>query len=109
MRLVLLGLAAGLAAASVPAGAIDRPEFPNGFRASSDGPGDFRDGRRDRRRNRGDDTVLIYDRDYQGDTAWRSNSFNDWWHDRPERAFPRWLQTNQDCQKVWYAGSTLRC
>ena len=110
MRVVLLGLAAGLAAtAAVPAGAIERPEFPQGFKASSDGFGDFRDGRRHHRRNRGGDTVLIYDRDYQGDSAWRPNSFNDWWHERPERAFPRWMQNNQDCQKVWYAGSVLRC
>ena len=79
---------------------------------------DRHDGRRhdkrrhDRRRHRGgDDDVFFYDyyRDYQGDTAWQSDSFNDWWHDRPDRAYPRWVGNNQSCQRKWFAGDTLRC
>ena len=61
------------------------------------------------RHNRRDDGVFIYDRDYQGDTAWRSDSFNDWWHDNPERAYPRWMSNNQNCEKQWYQGNILRC
>ena len=65
--------------------------------------------RHDRRGVRGTDTVMIYDREYQGDTAWRPESFNDWWHERPERSYPRWLQSNRNCERKWWAGETLRC
>ena len=41
--------------------------------------------------------------------AFQSGSYNDWWHDRPDRAYPAWMRNNQDCAKQWYAGSTLRC
>jgi hypothetical protein len=71
------------------------------------GPSPCRDG--DRRRRRGGDTILFYDRDYQGDTAWRSSSYNDWWHERPDRAYPRWMAANQDCQRMWWSGGGWRC
>ena len=64
------------------------------------------------RGHRGSDNgVFIYDyyRDYQGDTAWREGSFNDWWHDRPDRAYPAWVRNNQKCERKWWAGSELRC
>ena len=35
--------------------------------------------------------------------------YNDWWHDRPDRAYPAWMRNNQNCQRQWYAGNTLRC
>ena len=38
-----------------------------------------------------------------------SDSFNGWWHDRPDRAYPAWMRNNQNCARQWYAGSTLRC
>ena len=41
--------------------------------------------------------------------SWRPDSYNDWWHDRPDRAFPRWMARNQDCSRQWYSGDTLRC
>jgi hypothetical protein len=41
--------------------------------------------------------------------TFQSDSFNDWWHDRPDRAYPAWMRNNQDCQRQWYAGNTLRC
>jgi hypothetical protein len=57
------------------------------------------------------DSVYVYDRGYQGDSAWRSDSFNDWWHDNPDRAYPRWVQNNQGCppERMWWSGTTLRC
>ena len=58
---------------------------------------------------RGTDTVLVYDREYQGDTAWRPESFNDWWHERTDRSYPRWLQNNANCERKWWGGETLRC
>ena len=41
--------------------------------------------------------------------AFQSGGYNDWWHDRPDRAYPAWMRNNQDCQRQWYAGNTLRC
>jgi hypothetical protein len=38
-----------------------------------------------------------------------SDSYNDWWHDRPDRAYPAWMRNNKNCERQWYAGSTLRC
>ena len=64
----------------------------------------------DRRRLRGSgDTLVVYDRDYQGDSAWRADSFNDWWHDRPDRSMPRWVRHNQNCERMWWSGSGWRC
>ena len=41
--------------------------------------------------------------------AFKSDSYNDWWHDRPDRAYPAWMRNNQQCEKLWYSGATLRC
>ena len=41
--------------------------------------------------------------------SWESDSYNDWWHDRPDRAFPRWVQNNQNCERIWSSGSGWRC
>ena len=77
--------------------------------------GNDRRHRRDRRgqhRGRGFDGGIAYgnwDRDYQGDTLWRPDSFNDWWHERPNRSFPRWMQNNQNCERQWWGGGTWRC
>ena len=114
MRALLLGLAASVAAiiSATPAAAVDpgQSAFAGGSGVTIHSGTSF-GGRREGgfRRHRGDDGVLIYDRDYQGDTAWRSDSFNDWWHDRPERAYPRWMLSNQDCERQWYQGNVLRC
>ena len=130
MRALLLAVAAPIAVMSVaisPAAALDPPSdkfavaslpasdsgvtihhgLPPGFERSFRGDRPGRDG--DRRRRRGGDTILVYDRDYQGDTAWRSSSYNDWWHERPDRAYPRWMANNQDCQRMWWSGGGWRC
>ena len=65
--------------------------------------------RHDRRGLRGTDTVFVYDRGYQGDTAWRAESFNDWWHERPNRSYPAWVMRNRDCQRRYWQGTTLTC
>jgi len=41
--------------------------------------------------------------------SWESDSYNDWWHDRPDRAFPRWVQNNQNCERIWSSGAGWRC
>ncbi len=74
------------------------------------GDGDWRRDRRVRRDRRdGADDVYFGYREYQGDTLWRSGGFNDWWHDRPDRSFPRWVATNQDCERQYYTGNGWRC
>ena len=125
MRTVILGAAIMLAAAA-PAGAQSWPgaaigsgsAFASGGPTySSNGPVALSGGgehrrHNDRRRDRGFDGGVVYsgyERDYQGDSAWRANSFNDWWHERPDRAFPRWMQNNQDCERQWWGGGQWRC
>jgi hypothetical protein len=113
MRALLLGLAASAAAmGSAPARAVDLDHQVFVGNPTTSVQGGFVRGRHDGRvrRHSGDDgSVLIYDRDYQGDSIWKSDSFNDWWHDRPERAYPRWMVNNQNCEKQWYQGDVLRC
>jgi hypothetical protein len=121
MHRVLLGLSA-LIATAVPAAAQQfagsSTELTGGFaRPPSPGDfcrGDFR-GDRDRRHHRGGcrtDVVMDW---YGGEWAlynnrsWEPDSYNDWWHDRPERAYPRWMTRNQDCARRWYSGDVLTC
>lgn len=46
-------------------------------------------------------------------SGWRPDSFNDWWHDRPERAYPRWVQEQKGTmcapERVWWSGAGWRC
>jgi len=37
------------------------------------------------------------------------DSFNDWWHDRPDRSIPRWMSDNRNCERVWWSGAGWRC
>ena len=113
MRVALLAVAVSLAATlPAPAGAEalafggpSSPSFSSGFPTGRDG--DFR---HDRRRHRGfGDNVLIVDREYQGDTAWRADSYNDWWHERPQRSYPAWMSRNQNCERMYWSGGGWRC
>jgi hypothetical protein len=79
---------------------------------------DFRDRHRrhDGRRHRDGDDALVggfwgYEADYDINRGWDSDSFNDWWHDRPDRAFPRWVQNNQNCtaDRMWWSGNGWHC
>lgn len=108
MRILLLAVATIAIAAPVPVEAQTGQSMQFSARSGSGHHGGF--DRRDRRRHRDGDTVY-YDgyREYQGDTAWKSESFNDWWHDRPDRAYPRWVTANQNCERKWFAADTLRC
>ena len=123
MRALLLGLAPlSIMAIASPAAALDPPSatfiagsahgvtvhygMPPGFLRGSGHDRPRHDGNRGRRHG---DSIFIYDRDYQGDTAWRANSYNDWWHNRPDRAFPRWMQNNENCERLWWSGGGWRC
>ena len=110
---------------SVNDGRIDRRGFDNCFSNGErfhgthfhdghdgEGGGDGRHVRHDRGDRCQSDVVLSY---YGGEWAehnnrgWDSDSYNDWWHDRPDRAYPAWMRRNQDCQRPWFAGNTLTC
>ena len=41
--------------------------------------------------------------------SWEPDSYNDWWHDRPDRAYPRWMLSNQNCERKWWSGGGWRC
>ena len=48
------------------------------------------------------------------DADWASNSGNSWWHDRPDRAYPRWVQEQRrtgtcDPDRMWWSGSGWHC
>lgn len=51
---------------------------------------------------------------YVDDRTFRSDSYNDWWHDRPDRAYPRWVQAQRNAEscepdRMWWHGDTLGC
>jgi hypothetical protein len=132
MRSLLLGLAASAAIAlpAAPAGAqefVAQPGFlpgtgvvPNGL--NLDGPADFvdgfdRDGRHDGRRHHRRLPRAVVIGGFGWNEGWalynnrtfESDSYNDWWHDRPDRAYPRWIRNNQNCQRMWWGGEGWRC
>jgi hypothetical protein len=46
--------------------------------------------------------------------SWQPDSYNDWWNDRPDRAYPRWVQEQQtrgtcDPDRMWWSGSGWHC
>ena len=50
-----------------------------------------------------------YDGDYDANRSFDPDRWNDWWHNRPDRAFPRWVANNQNCERIWYSGAGWRC
>ena len=121
MRTLLLGLAALSAIVATPA--LAQSQWNGGGGSSSghrhhdgrdqhDGFPDFRSGTP----RLSGDTVAVTE--YYGgqwaaynNQSWRSDSYNDWWHDRPDRAYPRWVQHNQNCtvDRMWWSGSGWHC
>jgi len=49
------------------------------------------------------------DGDYDANRAFAQDKWNDWWHDRPDRAYPRWMSRNRDCARTWFSGDVLTC
>ena len=72
-----------------------------------------RDGRRDRRDfDRGDVFgPWDYAYNFDGNRSFDPDKWNDWWHERPWRAYPRWVQHNRDCEpdRMWQGGGVWRC
>jgi hypothetical protein len=136
MKNVLLAAAGSLAALALPApaeaqswgqaGLTAGPAFagvtvhrggPSGFHGSfGSGRGDFKRDHGDRRRHdrRRDREFFVggpwgyYD---DQDRTFEPDSYNDWWHERPWRSYPRWVQNNQNCEadRMWWSGSGWHC
>ena len=72
---------------------------------------------RDHRHHHGHDGLVggYYDNgyndygDFDGNRSFDPDKWNDWWHERPDRAYPRWMTRNQDCRGRWYSGDVLTC
>ena len=128
MGKMLLGMAAvaaiGLAAPAAAGSSNDGFSIGGGQGfVSAPGPGGPRDsfrfnghnghnGNGDRRR--GDDIGLWVNGGEWArwnNQSWQSDSFNDWWHDRPDRAYPAWVRNNQMMQscRLYYSGGGWRC
>ena len=109
-----MGLAATIAPAQAEAGSAHG--FPVARSAPAAGSPVFQgcSGRRQHGRGGGCNGAAGLDV-YGGDWARYNNrsfepdSYNDWWHDRPDRAFPRWVRNNQNCDRVWWSGGGWRC
>ena len=117
MRIVLLGAAALLAAGAVPASAEAQRPSAGLTSTGADGRGAVRvhrgdgdwDSERDRRDRHAQSDVYYPYRNDRGDTLWRRESFDDWWHERPHRAYPAWVARNVDCERLWWSGGGWRC
>jgi hypothetical protein len=88
----------------------------SGFPGWSDGRrGHGRHDRRDRRDHRGRDgfdVPFFYGGDWgysDPNRSWEPDSYNDWWHERPARNTPRWVQDNDRCERMWWGGEGWRC
>ncbi len=89
-------------------GVRSRPGFGFGF--------DHRRHDGDHRRHRRDGLGTVVFSDYYGgewalynNRSWEQDSYNDWWHENPERAYPAWMRHNQHCDRMWWSGDTLIC
>jgi hypothetical protein len=69
-------------------------------------------------RHGGDEGAMVwsgYDLQSSYDASdWRADSGNDWWNDRPDRAYPRWVQDQRargtcDPDRMWWSGSGWHC
>ena len=111
----LLGLAA-LAAITpgAPAQAVTLSSSTDRWVTTMPGPAHHRVGGGDVRIHRGFAGAYAYGGyndygDFDGNRSFDPDKWNDWWHDRPDRAFPRWMSRNQDCSRRWYSGDVLTC
>jgi hypothetical protein len=91
----------------VPAGTLS---VRNGFRHDCVGFNGECRGQRNRG-GRGDVVLDWYGGEWAlyNNRSWEPDSYNDWWHDRPDRAYPAWMRRNENCDRRWFSGDTLRC
>ena len=127
MRALLLAAAASLTAITLPATPA-RALDPAGMGFTSSSAGGVTVHRGEGFHNRRGGSTVFGDRDrnrrvrsevemvtYGGEWAlynnrsWESDSYNDWWHDQPWRSYPKWVSTNQNCERMWWSGAGWRC
>ncbi|HEX6218482.1 MAG TPA: hypothetical protein VFZ35_04330 [Sphingomicrobium sp.] len=117
---MLLATAAALSVAAIfaePAQAESRSS--HGVRIHSgtsfvqhrDGFGGF--DRRDRRRHDRDSEILVGgwvggEWALYNNRSFEPDSYNDWWHERPWRSYPRWMASG-NCDRLWWGGGAWRC
>jgi hypothetical protein len=122
MRIALLGFVAPLAAGALAAPPADaqvmsgaaQGQFSAGAVAGTAHKGD----RHDRRRHRRASNLFVgpwYDTtDFDANRSFDPDRWNDWWHERPWRSYPRWVQQQQQSgqcaeDRMWWSGSGWRC
>lgn len=113
------GNAGSAASVTVHHGSVGRgrPEFREGAFACQQRGGGFDRDRRHGHDFGGDcgflDAGLGYldPGDYDANRSFNPDLWNDWWHERPNRAYPRWVQQNQNCtpDRMWWSGSGWHC
>jgi hypothetical protein len=111
MRSLILAAAAGAVLLTMPAVSGAQSVSPQANQRSHDSFGGFiMDAPRLRGRSP-DGGWGIYYGDYDANRSFDEHKWNDWWHDRPDRSFPRWVQSNQNCtpDRMWWSGSGWHC
>jgi len=111
MRILLFAAAAGIAALAIPAASTAQSVSTQGNQRSHDSFGTFSNDDTRLRGRSPDGAWGYYYGDYDANRAFAADKYNDWWHDRPDRAFPRWVQNNQNCtpDRMWWSGSGWHC
>ena len=114
--LVAAALSAALALPSAPSAGQHIAPHAVGFGVPNAKSADGRVSRPARFRRGLDGTAFAWGYDLQSsydDRDWASDSGNGWWHDRPDRAYPRWVQEQrgQACapDRMWWSGSGWHC
>lgn len=122
MRALLLGAAAPFAVLAL-APAQAQPAAHPVAQINSEGRNwEGRDGRHGRdgawhNRRRGPAVVIAgpwgwqESRDFDGNRSFDADRWNDWWHERTNRSYPRWVQEAPpvDCDRLWWGGGAWRC
>ena len=123
MGKLLLGIAASIAAIAIAAApaAAGTPEEPFvGYPAAKGAVGTFagggfhvgigQPGFGDHRRGGDGGGIWVNGGQWAqyNNQSFKSDSYNDWWHDQPWRSQPAWVRNNTSCRAYW-SGGGWRC
>lgn len=111
MRILMLAAAACIATLAIPATSMAQSVSPQANQRSHDSFGGFTSDQARLRGRSPDGAWGYYFGDYDANRSFDPNRWNDWWHDRPDRSFPRWVQNNQNCapDRMWWSGNGWHC
>jgi hypothetical protein len=121
MRILILLSVAAIAAGGLgaPAAAADPGAWPASSFHDGHRDGGHRGDRHDGHKRHGGSSGFFVEYDagawaLYNNHSWDPDSFNDWWHDRPDRAYPRWVQEQRrnatcDPDRMWWSGSGWHC